>query len=77
MLPLTALLGGIIGGPLLEILGRKTTIMSTAIPFMGAGKFEAIGFLSISLLLHATEEIWIKTVYLDLSSTFSYNPYIK
>ena len=40
MLPLAALVGGIIGGPLLEVLGRKTTIMSTAIPFMGAGKFK-------------------------------------
>ena len=38
MLPLAALIGGIIGGPLLEFLGRKTTIMATAIPFMAAGK---------------------------------------
>ena len=38
MLPLAALVGGFIGGPLLEVLGRKTTIMTTAIPFMGAGK---------------------------------------
>ena len=38
MLPLAALVGGFVGGPLLEVLGRKTTIMTTAIPFMGAGK---------------------------------------
>ena len=38
MLPLAALAGGFVGGPLLEVLGRKTTIMTTALPFMGAGK---------------------------------------
>ena len=37
MLPLTALAGGILGGPLLEALGRKNTIIATAIPFMVAG----------------------------------------
>ncbi len=37
MLPLAALVGGIIGGPLLEALGRKTTIICTAIPFLAAG----------------------------------------
>ncbi|XP_050666262.1 facilitated trehalose transporter Tret1-like [Leptidea sinapis] len=33
LMPLAALIGGIIGGPLIEYLGRKGTIMSTAIPF--------------------------------------------
>ena len=37
MLPLAALAGGFVGGPLLEALGRKTTILATAIPFMAAG----------------------------------------
>ena len=37
MLPLAALVGGLIGGSLLEALGRKTTIICTAIPFMAAG----------------------------------------
>ena len=37
MLPLAALAGGIVGGPLLEALGRKITIIATAIPFMAAG----------------------------------------
>ena len=45
MLPLAALVGGFVGGPLLEVLGRKTTIMTTAIPFMGAGPI----FLAIYL----------------------------
>jgi facilitated trehalose transporter len=37
MLPLAALGGGFVGGPLLEALGRKTTIVATAIPFMAGG----------------------------------------
>ena len=37
LMPLAALAGGLIGGPLLEALGRKTTILFTAIPFMCAG----------------------------------------
>ncbi|QQP36651.1 Uncharacterized protein FKW44_021818, partial [Caligus rogercresseyi] len=36
-MPLAALLGGFIGGSLLEALGRKKTILSTAIPFIIAG----------------------------------------
>lgn len=34
IMPLAALLGGIIGGPLIDFLGRKTTILHTAIPFI-------------------------------------------
>ncbi|XP_038208433.1 facilitated trehalose transporter Tret1-like [Zerene cesonia] len=33
LMPLAALLGGILGGPLIEYLGRKMTILCTAIPF--------------------------------------------
>ncbi|XP_045497421.1 facilitated trehalose transporter Tret1-like isoform X2 [Colias croceus] len=33
LMPLAALLGGILGGPLIEYLGRKRTIICTAIPF--------------------------------------------
>ena len=36
-MPLAALLGGLIGGSLLEALGRKTTILMTSIPFMCSG----------------------------------------
>lgn len=32
-MPLAALVGGVIGGPLIEYLGRKSTIMATAVPF--------------------------------------------
>ena len=34
LMPLGALLGGILGGTLVEKLGRKSTIMATAIPFI-------------------------------------------
>ena len=34
IMPLAALLGGIVGGPLIDFLGRKTTILHTAIPFI-------------------------------------------
>lgn len=34
LLPLGALLGGIIGGYLIETFGRKTTILGTAFPFI-------------------------------------------
>jgi hypothetical protein len=33
-MPLSALFGGIAGGPLIEIIGRKTTILTTAVPFI-------------------------------------------
>lgn len=32
-MPLSALIGGILGGPLIESIGRRTTILSTALPF--------------------------------------------
>lgn len=32
-MPLAGLAGGIAGGPLIDRLGRKTTILATAIPF--------------------------------------------
>uniref|UniRef100_U5EJ99 Facilitated trehalose transporter Tret1 n=1 Tax=Corethrella appendiculata TaxID=1370023 RepID=U5EJ99_9DIPT len=34
LMPLAGLAGGIIGGPLIEYLGRKNTILATAIPFI-------------------------------------------
>nr|CAD7411544.1 unnamed protein product [Timema poppensis] len=34
LMPLAALIGGICGGPLIEIVGRRTTILGTAIPFI-------------------------------------------
>ena len=37
MMPLAALLGGLIGGVALEKFGRKTTILSTTLPFILAG----------------------------------------
>ncbi len=33
LMPFSALIGGIIGGPLIESIGRRTTILSTALPF--------------------------------------------
>jgi MFS family permease len=37
LMPLAALIGGFAGGPLLELLGRKLTILLTAPPFIVAG----------------------------------------
>lgn len=37
-MPLSALIGGIIGGPCIEYIGRRNTILSTALPFL-AGIF--------------------------------------
>ena len=37
MMPLAALLGGLTGGVALEKFGRKTTILSTTLPFILAG----------------------------------------
>jgi len=37
LMPLAALIGGFAGGPLLEYLGRKMTILLTAPPFIVAG----------------------------------------
>ncbi|XP_021940958.1 facilitated trehalose transporter Tret1-like isoform X2 [Zootermopsis nevadensis] len=34
LMPLSALLGGLAGGPLIETIGRKTTILATALPFV-------------------------------------------
>ncbi|XP_011309197.1 facilitated trehalose transporter Tret1 isoform X2 [Fopius arisanus] len=39
ILPLAALFGGIIGGPLIEYIGRRSTILVTAFPFIGAWLF--------------------------------------
>ncbi|XP_068626589.1 facilitated trehalose transporter Tret1-like [Battus philenor] len=33
IMPLAALVGGILGGPLIEVIGRKLTIIGTSIPF--------------------------------------------
>ncbi|KAK9507821.1 hypothetical protein O3M35_007595 [Rhynocoris fuscipes] len=42
LMPLSALLGGIVGGPLIETLGRKKTILMTAVPLF-------ISFMLITL----------------------------
>ncbi|CAD7078271.1 unnamed protein product [Hermetia illucens] len=34
LMPLAGLAGGIVGGPLIEYLGRKNTILATAVPFI-------------------------------------------
>lgn len=39
LMPLSALIGGIAGGPLIEYIGRKKTILVTAFPFIG-GKIQ-------------------------------------
>jgi facilitated trehalose transporter len=44
LMPLAALVGGLVGGPLLESVGRKRTILLTAFPFM----------LASLLVAHAT-----------------------
>ncbi|XP_072752944.1 facilitated trehalose transporter Tret1 isoform X2 [Anoplolepis gracilipes] len=36
IMPLSALFGGIAGGPLIEYIGRRNTILATAFPFIGA-----------------------------------------
>lgn len=41
LMPFSALIGGILGGPMIESIGRRTTILSTALPF-------TISFLLIS-----------------------------
>lgn len=35
-MPLAGLAGGIMGGPFIEFLGRKNTILATAVPFIFA-----------------------------------------
>lgn len=41
LMPLSALIGGMVGGPMIEVIGRKSTILTTAVPFL-------ISFLTIS-----------------------------
>ncbi|XP_050447844.1 facilitated trehalose transporter Tret1 isoform X1 [Cataglyphis hispanica] len=36
IMPLSALVGGVTGGPFIEYLGRRNTILATAFPFLGA-----------------------------------------
>lgn len=40
-MPLSAFVGGIAGGPLIEYIGRKKTILVTAFPFIGGKIIEA------------------------------------
>lgn len=47
-MPLAGLAGGICGGPLIEYLGRKNTILATAVPFIVAW-----------LLIACATEIWM------------------
>ncbi|XP_057328213.1 facilitated trehalose transporter Tret1-like isoform X2 [Microplitis mediator] len=41
IMPLSALFGGVFGGPLIEYIGRRNTILATSIPFMAAWIFIA------------------------------------
>ncbi|XP_050440909.1 facilitated trehalose transporter Tret1-like isoform X2 [Adelges cooleyi] len=45
LMPLAALIGGMAGGPLIESIGRKTTILATGIPFI-------ISFLLIAMAVN-------------------------
>uniref|UniRef100_A0A1B6E2N3 Major facilitator superfamily (MFS) profile domain-containing protein n=1 Tax=Clastoptera arizonana TaxID=38151 RepID=A0A1B6E2N3_9HEMI len=45
LMPLSALIGGMAGGPLIESIGRRTTILSTAVPFI-------LSFLLISFAIN-------------------------
>lgn len=47
-MPLGGLVGGIAGGPLIEILGRKTTILATSLPFIVSW-----------LLIACARDIWL------------------
>ena len=42
IMPLSALFGGIAGGPCIEYLGRRNTILATALPFIAAWLFIAL-----------------------------------
>ncbi|XP_015435420.1 PREDICTED: facilitated trehalose transporter Tret1 [Dufourea novaeangliae] len=42
VMPLSALFGGIAGGPCIEYLGRRNTILATALPFIAAWLFIAL-----------------------------------
>ncbi|XP_017889015.1 facilitated trehalose transporter Tret1 isoform X2 [Ceratina calcarata] len=42
IMPLSALVGGIIGGPCIEYIGRRNTILGTAVPFIVAWLFIAL-----------------------------------
>ncbi|XP_006624017.1 facilitated trehalose transporter Tret1 isoform X3 [Apis dorsata] len=42
IMPLSALIGGIIGGPCIEYIGRRNTILSTALPFLAGWLFIAL-----------------------------------
>lgn len=35
IMPLCALFGGVTGGPLIEYIGRRNTILATSFPFLG------------------------------------------
>lgn len=50
-MPLAGLVGGIIGGPLIESLGRKTTILATAVPFIAAWLLIALANSVILVLI--------------------------
>lgn len=41
IMPLSALVGALFGGPMVEAFGRKTMILSTSLPFMIAWLFIA------------------------------------
>lgn len=55
-MPLSALVGGILGGPAIEFMGRKTTILATSVPFVISW-----------LLIACAVEVWIVLVGRALS----------
>ncbi|XP_066584242.1 facilitated trehalose transporter Tret1-like isoform X2 [Prorops nasuta] len=50
IMPLSALFGGIAGGPCIEYLGRRNTILATALPFIGAWLLIALA-TNVSMIL--------------------------
>lgn len=50
-MPLAALIGSAVGGPMLEYLGRRNTIITTAVPFIAAYLFIALANSSTFILI--------------------------
>lgn len=51
IMPLAALVGSFVGGPMLEYLGRRNTIITTALPFVAAWLFIAMATNSTLILV--------------------------
>lgn len=50
IMPLSALFGGIAGGPFIEYFGRRNTILGTAVPFIVGKRSELENSFSISFV---------------------------